>query len=120
MARFIVHLFSMSIHSATFPVLWKRAIITPVQKCSKRSALTNFCPISVLPVMSKLQFFEKIFHNQLLGHINTFDLLSISQSGFCPEYSIDDVLIHVTESWRKAIDDGVNMLESVSGSCKSI
>ena len=94
----------MSIYSATFPVLWKRAIITLVQKCSKNSALTIFCPISVLPVMSKL--LEKIFHNQLLGHINTFDLLSISQSGFCPEYSIDDVLIHVTKSWRKAIDDG--------------
>ena len=106
MARCIVQLFNMSIHLATFAVLWKRAIITPVQKCSKSSAPTNICPMSILPVMSKLQLLEKIFHNQLLGHINTFDLLFISQSGFCPEYSIDDVLIHVTESWRKAIDDG--------------
>ena len=68
--------------------------------------------------MSKL--LEKISHNQLLGNIfNTFDLLSISQSGFCPEYSIDDVLIHLTESWGMLLMM-VNILESVSGSCKSI
>ena len=117
MARFVVQLFIMSIHSATFSVLWKRAIITPVQKCSKSSALTNFYPISVLPVMSNL--LEKISHNQLLGNINTFDLLSISQSGFCPEYSIDDVLIHLTESWGRLLMT-VYMLGSTSGSCKSI
>ena len=55
--------------------------------------------------MSKL--FERVVYDQLLAHINDFDLLSISQSGFRPGYSIHDVLLCVTESWRRAIDDGL-------------
>ena len=54
MARRIVWLFNMSIRSAIFPVLWKRAIVTLVQKSSKSAALSNFHPLSVLPVMLKL------------------------------------------------------------------
>ena len=68
--------------------------------------------------MSKL--LEKISHDQLLSNIfNTFDLLSISQPGFCPEYSIEDVLIHLTESWGRLLMT-VYMLGSASGSCKNI
>ena len=70
----------MSIHSATFPVPWKRAIVTPVQKSLKSPILTNFHPISVLPVKSKL--LERIVYDQLIAHINNTDLLSISQSRF--------------------------------------
>ena len=54
MARLIVQLLNMSISSATFPVLQKRAIVTPVQNSLKSAALTIFHPISVLPIMSKL------------------------------------------------------------------
>ena len=79
---------------------WKRAIVTPVQKSLKSAALTNFHPISVLPVMPKL--LERIVYDQLMAHINNFDLLSISHYGFRPGYSTQDVLIRVTESWRKA------------------
>ena len=96
MAKLIVRLFNMSIRLAIFPVLWKRAIVTPVQKSSKGTAMTNFRPISVLPAMSKL--LERIVYDQLLAHINDFDLLSISQSGFCPGYSTHDVLLCATES----------------------
>ena len=55
--------------------------------------------------MSKL--FERVVYDQLLADINDFDLLSISQSGFHPGYSTHDVLLCVTESWRRAIDDGL-------------
>ena len=48
--------------------------------------------------MSKL--LERIVYDQLLAHINDFDLLSISQSGFRLIYSTHDVLTHVTKSWR--------------------
>ena len=55
--------------------------------------------------MSKL--FERVVYDQLLAHINDFDLLSISQSRFHPGYSTHDALLCVTESWRRAIDDGL-------------
>ena len=52
--------------------------VTPLQKSLKGAALINFRPISVLPVTSKL--LKRIVYDQLMAHINNFDLLSISQS----------------------------------------
>ena len=80
MARLIVQLFNMSICLATFPVLWKRASYIQCYACLEvlsAAALTSFClqAIFVLPVMSKL--LERILCDQLMAHINNFDLLSI-------------------------------------------
>ena len=35
-----------------FADLWKSAVVTLIQKTKKSNELTNFCPISVLPVLS--------------------------------------------------------------------
>ena len=105
MARLIVWLFNMSTCSANFSSAVEEGYCYAVQKSLKSAALMNFRPISVLPAMSKL--FERVVYDQLLAHINDFDLLSISQSGFRPGYSTHDVLLCVTESWRRAIDDGL-------------
>ena len=45
-------------------MLWKRAIVTPVQKSLKSATLTNFRPISVLSIISKL--LEGIVYDQLI------------------------------------------------------
>ena len=42
------------INKSTFPSHWKYAVVTPVLKSKNNSALTNFRPISVLPVFSKI------------------------------------------------------------------
>ena len=64
--------------------------------------LTNFRPISVLPVLSKV--LERIAHDQLVSHLLKFNL-SDRQSGFHPQHSTQDVLVHVADCWRKAIDE---------------
>ena len=63
----------------------------------------NHRPISILPMLSKL--LEKFVQHQLLDHLTEFDLLSKHQSGFRPHHSTQDVLLHVTDSWRRAIDN---------------
>ena len=66
--------------------------------------LTNFRLISVLPVLSKI--LERVVYNQLVYYFLQYDLLSDRrQSGFCPNYSTQDVLLYVTDSWRRAVDD---------------
>ena len=42
---------------------------------------------------------------QLYNYFISNDLLSSCQSGFRPGYSTQDVLLHVTNTWRKAIDN---------------
>ena len=98
LTRFINHSLTFGI----FPELWKYAVVTPIQKSKDNFELTNFRPISVLPVLSKV--LERVAHDQLVSHLLKF-YLSDRQSDFHPQHSTQDVLVHVTNYWRKAIDE---------------
>ena len=54
----------------------------PVAKCvvSMPSSLSNFHPISVLPVFSKI--LERVVSDQIIAYFNKHDLFSQRQSGF--------------------------------------
>ncbi len=93
-----------SLDSGIVPDIWKRAIITPIQK--KRNVydhLSNYRPISILPIFSKV--LEKIVQSQLQIHLSNHDLLSYCQSGFRSQYSTQDLLLYITDSWKRAIDN---------------
>ena len=47
-------------------------MVTPIQKSKDNFELTNFRPISVLPVLSKV--LERIAHDQLVSHLLKFNL----------------------------------------------
>ena len=78
-------------------------MVIPIQKSKDNFELTKFRPISVLPVLSNV--LERIAHDQLVPHLLKFNLLSDRQSGFRPQHSTQDVLVHVTDCWHKAIDE---------------
>ena len=44
---------------------------------------------------------------QFTTHLSDHSLLSEHQSGFRPGYSTADVILHMTDLWRKAIDKGL-------------
>ena len=48
---------------------------------------------------------EQVVHDQLVSYLLKFNLLSDRQSGFRPQHSTQDVLMYVTDCWRKAIDE---------------
>jgi len=54
MAVVLTKLINKSILTCTFPDMWKTAIVTPVQKSQQNSSLSNYGPISILPVASKI------------------------------------------------------------------
>ena len=54
----IAHIFNVSFERGHCPSLFKLAHVTPIPKCSKPSHPTDFRPISILPVLSKVM--EKI------------------------------------------------------------
>ena len=77
--------------------------MTPIHKGGP-TKLSNYHPISVLPTASKI--LERVFMLQLTAHLTEHNLLSPFQSGFRPGYSTSDVILHVSDLWRKAIDNG--------------
>ena len=53
---------------------------------------------------------ERVVHDQLVSYLLKFNLLSDRQSGFRPQHSTQDVLMCVTDGWRKAIDESKLLL----------
>jgi len=99
----ITRLVNFSIKSGSFPDLWKSAVVIPIQKTKESTELSNFRPIFILPVLSKV--LERVVYDQLLSYLLKHNLLYERQSGFCPHYSTQDVLLNVTDSWHRAIDE---------------
>ena len=92
------------IESSSVLFQWKQAIVIPVPKCKQCISLTSFRPISVLPTLPKV--LERVLYNQIQSYIVRYDILCAHQSGFRSGYSMQDVLLHVTDKWLKAIDEG--------------
>ena len=58
----------------------------------------------MLPVLSNV--LERVRHNQIQVHLIEYDILCPHQSGFHAGYSTQDVFLHVTNKWMKAVDEG--------------
>ena len=63
-----------------FPKVWKLARMTPIVKGCDRSDTADYCPISTLPVRSRL--FEKLVADQLYQYMNENNISSSNQSRF--------------------------------------
>ena len=84
-----------------FPNNLKLADVTPVFKKEDASLLTNYRPVSVLPVASKI--YERIMQKQILEYIGNH--LSPLLCRYRKEYSTQTALISMLEKWKLSIDN---------------
>ena len=80
-----------------FPGNLKLADITPVFKRKDIPSKTNYRPVSVLPILSKL--FEKIMQKQINGFISNY--LSPYLCGYGKGYNTQQSLLALIEKWKK-------------------
>ena len=83
-----------------FPLIQKHANITPVFKKDFRGSKENYCPVSILPVISKI--FE-IIRKQLTGFMDT---LSKYQCGFSKSFSAQNCLLAILEKRKSSVNKG--------------
>ena len=93
-------LFDRSFNECHFPSAWKDALVVPVFKRGDRSNLSNYRPISLLPVVSKVC--ERVVYNKLSHFLSSF--LSERQSGFRKGDSTSFQLTRLVQTWSEAID----------------
>ena len=85
----------MSMKSGTVPKEWKHARVIPLYKDGKCDEASNYRPISMLPIISKIM--ERIVHDQLYKVIEENNILNKWQSGFRPGYSTETAMRYVTD-----------------------
>ena len=78
---FLLHIFTLSWSSHSFPLIWKTSSIIPIHKMGKPlDSPASFRPISLTSCVSKL--FERIILSRLLFFQKSNFILSPSQTGF--------------------------------------
>ena len=93
-----------SLLSGRFPSEWKKSKVTASHKKGCKSDCSNYRPISLLSIPSKVV--EHLVCSQLNTHLREHNLQTEHQWGFRPRRSTEDVLLHMSEKWRRAVDSG--------------
>jgi len=106
LAPFIALLFNASLSTGCFPVKFKHAIVTPLEKKGTRdsSRLKNYRTVSNLPFLSKL--LEKVVQNQLQHRITSNDSMTKFQSVYRQFHSTETALINIFNYLMLAADQG--------------
>ncbi|MCG8116730.1 MAG: reverse transcriptase domain-containing protein, partial [Candidatus Thiodiazotropha endolucinida] len=97
-------LFNFSLSKGKVPNIWKEANVTPIFKKDDPSNISNYRPISLLSTICKV--LEKIVHKHLFNFIRDHNLLTSLQSGFIPGDSTVNQLVHIYNTFCKALDEG--------------
>ena len=100
----LLYVINLSIDKCVVPLCWKMARVTPLHKGGSTNDPNCYRPISVLPLFSK--FMERLVHNQLYSHLDRYQMLSDSQSGFRKADSTTTCLVDFLDAIYNNIEQG--------------
>ena len=95
-------IFSNILTTGIYPDVWKQANLTPIHKKGSKQLVSNYRPISLLPICSKL--FERIVFKYLYNYLVSNDLITKNQSGFRPGDSTINQMIALVNEIHKSFD----------------
>ena len=80
--------------------------LTPVYKKDDETDCCNYRPISLLSVPSKI--LESVVNDTIVRHVyKANNLVTDKQWAYRAGFSTELLLTHLTETWRKAVDEGL-------------
>ena len=95
--------------TGAFPDSWKIVHITPIPKVHSPSSSSEYRPISVLPVLSKL--FEKVLYHRLYSYLTEHNLIDNRQYGCRENHSTE---LAITTIYDKLFSNFDNKLITCS------
>ncbi|CAK1599533.1 unnamed protein product [Parnassius mnemosyne] len=98
LAPVLTHFFRYSYSEGVVPNSWKTAFVHPIPKKGDRSDPSNYRPIAITSLFSKIM--ESIINCQLMRH----QLISDRQYGFRRGRSAGDLLVYLTHRWAEAVE----------------
>ena len=104
----LFHVFKVSIQQGIFPDSLKIAKVTPIFKSGDKDNVSNYRPISILPVLST--FLERITYNRVYNHLDSKGLLYEKQFGFQRNNSTEHAILQLTRDITDSFEKGENTL----------
>ena len=100
-------IFNTCLKERSYPLLWKKANITPIHKKGDKNDIVNYRPISVLPLCAKV--FEKLIYKSLYNHFEVNSILNTNQSGFRTGDSCINQLLSITHNIFHSFDSNPSL-----------
>ena len=100
----ITHIINLSMISETVPDSFKEAKVVPIFKKGSKLDPSNYRPVSILNVMSKI--LERAVYSQLNEYVEKRGILLDNQSGFRSGFSTDSCLLDLSDFIKHEISMG--------------
>jgi hypothetical protein len=100
----LTKLVNLCIRENTFPECLKRAKVIPIYKKGDKNNPSNFRPIALLPIFSKL--LEKVLSMQLSEYLESNNLISKYQFGFRKKKSTVDAVLNLYSFVTSCFESG--------------
>ena len=105
MAPLLTTIYRASLQQATVPEKWKKANVVPIFKKGDHSAASNYRPVSLTSIASKVM--EHIISSQVMRHLDINEFLHNAQHGFRKRRSCDTQLLLSADDFLKTLDKNV-------------
>jgi hypothetical protein len=110
-ANIITHIltkiYQQSINTGQIPEDWKNANIVPIFKKGDRSKPSNYRPVSLTSVASKI--LEHIIVSQIMDHLDNQHILNENQHGFRAKRSCESQLLMTTNDITKWMNNNIQV-----------
>ena len=100
----LLHVVNSCLSTSDFPNSWKHSLVHPIFKSGDPDLISNYRPISIVPIMAKVV--ERLVQRQLSSYMSHNHLLSSSQHGFRSLHSTETALLSVTNRIFSNMDRG--------------
>ena len=104
----LVHILNLSLSQGIFPNELKLAKVIPIYKAGDIHNITNYRPVSVLPIFSKI--FEQIMYTRLNKFINDNDILYKYQFGFRKNHNTSLALMILLDKIYDSFNDNKHVV----------
>lgn len=100
----LYHIYCESLRSGYVFEQWKVARLSPIHKKDDESDMSNYRPISILSIPSKI--LESTVSQRIVNHtFHEHSLVTENQWAYRKGFSTELMLIKLTEQWRQAVDN---------------
>lgn len=90
------HIINLCITSGVYPDALKISVIKPIHKKNSKEQITNYRPISLIPIISKI--FEKYIYKVLYSYVEQKHILNNEQNGFRENRTINMAIYNFLHS----------------------
>ena len=91
-----------SLINVKFPHCLKQAKVIPAFKKEEKLDKSNYRPVSILPVISKI--YERLMYDRMYKYFD--QIFPKFQCGFRKRFSTQNCLLYMIENWKEFLDQG--------------